>query len=479
MRGSSLKLVGNIIIAFILLSFSGCHNDDKKGITNLSYKLSVQASNTSVLINQYSAKRYIKLGGYMGSVTVNSDSLTAKTPRIIIDSSYSKFSKPYDYQNDSVLVDRLSLPGLNFYPTKNVPTQYLTNNRPHFFSFTGLRARDVMITVDSASEVHFTASNINNIIVYSVIQPNLNSDTAAIKMSNGLKLHDDDYSSGLDSLGQAILDTIKGANVFLKNIEVGELQLYKVKKLTLSDCYISGNSKISADMIDTIELDNVTFANSTTVLDLGNILYWYKDPIFLKLNNVEASQLKFNYQYIRYIPDPRSDFQGHYYSEAKQNFTKIIAAQRKSHNDNATIVASTDSIRLENNRYYGGEELNMLEEWWNYFGFFKPQVLVSIAEAFGVVLLINFILFGYLVDAYDMSEFYLARQFTYGQKNYFLKLANRFFLCLFYSGYLFFGLRLEITKLKLNNLFIVGWITIQYLIGIVSLGYIANLVISK
>jgi hypothetical protein len=231
--------------------------------------------------------------------------------------------------------------------------------------------------------------------------------------------------------------------------------------------------------VDTLELNDIVFKDTSSFLNFAKIRGDNPRRLVVMLRHTDVKHLEFKYEDIQYIPPYGADTKGEPYVEAKQYFAEIIRSQKLLHNENGAILAETDSIRLENSRYYFGGVASAVESWWNFFGFYKPQVIVSILEVFSVVFFINLLFFRKILATYDVSDFSKAREKFIDTKKWFLRNAYNFILCIIYTGYLFFGLRFETGKLKFTNLALLIWVTIQYAVGIVCLAYLANLIIAK
>lgn len=122
-----------------------------------------------------------------------------------------------------------------------------------------------------------------------------------------------------------------------------------------------------------------------------------------------------------------------------------------------------------------------LSKWWWNFGYDKPFIIIGAFEIMLIIFLINLCFYQKLLyRGYAVAEFIAADQrltAKFGKRR--IRWIFIPLYCLLYTNYIFWGLKLDIEKIKLNNLGLVIWIFAQYLIGIFCLAWIANFIITK
>ena len=189
---------------------------------------------------------------------------------------------------------------------------------------------------------------------------------------------------------------------------------------------------------------------------------------------MDATKLDLDYRFFNFCYEDNDNY---FYVEGK--FKEIIESQRINNNQEGAIDASIDSAKFEDQQHFLTYLFIPVKSWWNNYGYDKGKVITSSLELFGIVWFINLILFRKILDIYTYGEISKEQK---GSSRFRSKVKRQLYLsllCLIYSGYLFFGLKFEINKLKLKSLWLAFWVIGQYVVGIICLAYIANLVITR
>ncbi|PSL48282.1 hypothetical protein CLV51_1021149 [Chitinophaga niastensis] len=85
-----------------------------------------------------------------------------------------------------------------------------------------------------------------------------------------------------------------------------------------------------------------------------------------------------------------------------------------------------------------------------------------------------------IYEGYNLEQFKDAEEELVGsQRNARRKKVSKFLNCLMFTGFIFWGLKLDPEKIRVANLPLSFWIILQYIIGLICLGYIANVIIAK
>ena len=128
--------------------------------------------------------------------------------------------------------------------------------------------------------------------------------------------------------------------------------------------------------------------------------------------------------------------------------------------------------------------LNYLDEnWWGY-GYDKMLIIRNTFLIFILFSIINCIFFGWITNIYEMPYIKnLAAVIT--AKNVILQRIKTLPIAFFYTGLIFFGLKFSTENLRYKEN-LIGWrffnlvyFFVIYLGGLVCLGYMANLILSK
>ena len=266
--------------------------------------------------------------------------------------------------------------------------------------------------------------------------------------------------------------------------KLGVIEPGNTKTMSVSVCYVS-NSKIDCYGVDKLQLDAIYFKDSkeklilksyyTTIIK-GNFVLpsdiSLNHHTLLFLRDFDAKRLDLDYQFFKYIPDNE-------YLKTVKNFGEIIAFQKANSYQEGFRSAHIDSAEFEDKQHFVTTIFIPIKIWWNNYGLDKVKVVNSTLELFIGIWIINSIFFRKLLVVYSFSEIKVEKEISNLSRNKFKQLLFGLYLSLLYSGYLFFGLKFDINKLKIKHVVAVVWIISQYVAGIVSLGFIANLIITR
>jgi hypothetical protein len=223
-----------------------------------------------------------------------------------------------------------------------------------------------------------------------------------------------------------------------------------------------------------IYLTAITFLNDAT-LDLMSLEDNTVNKLtLLKLSIYDIPKVKFNYAHFKWVFDKNDSRE-----RIEETYKLLINEQNKYGFNDGAEKADIEFQQFEN-KYAGtwGAFKNWLLPWWNYFGYKKENIFGIAAWAFLGVFSINlFMLIPLIKKGYPLSGFTEAID-KLAQRNLFLKVLLYPTYCLYFTTIVFWGLKLDIDKVRVGNGFAL-WIFTQYIIGLVLLAFIANVVVGK
>jgi hypothetical protein len=267
--------------------------------------------------------------------------------------------------------------------------------------------------------------------------------------------------------------------------ELGLIRLWTTcKKLVIKDCLVSSSSilGITSHRPDTLVLDHVWFSgNGLLTVDQGVYSVGGAKTV-LVLENTDVSRIKLDYSDFFYQPYFKASHnkkkQDWSYSKAKQNFLALIEGQKASFNEAGMTAASADFARFEDQKNGLTRFFSPFKRWWNNYGFDKVKVIYSILSMFLGIVVFNALFFRSIVAVYKISSIDTARARLISGSRSFNTSISRFILVCFYSGYVFFGLKLDVSKLELKSYWLAIMIILEYTAGIISMAYLANLILA-
>lgn len=127
------------------------------------------------------------------------------------------------------------------------------------------------------------------------------------------------------------------------------------------------------------------------------------------------------------------------------------------------------------------EGLSWIKENWNNFGYDNTLVFMNSVLVMLFFFLVNLFFYPAMLNkGYSLKQFIEADKLARKKnKNIWLTEIRNIVNCFLYTFFIFFGLKLDIEKLKVSNIGYSILIFIQYVIGIICLGYIANIILQS
>ena len=235
---------------------------------------------------------------------------------------------------------------------------------------------------------------------------------------------------------------------------------------------------------DTLDFQKVKTAQiidlTYTVFDNTNAANGQK--CFIDLREAPVEKFKFTYDNFRvFKPDTVPD---------KLNFQRLTSVYEKllkNFKDNGytssyqTLDREYQDFKSKLNPNHGWSErqgsllLNFLNEWWHDYGYRKGRIWRHTAMFLMVFTLLNWLLLPYLINkVYEIEQIKVTLP-----EDIKLFKFKRFVLSFFYTAIIFFGLKVSIEQFNFDRHWGVTYIFLQYIIGLICVGYLVNFIISS
>jgi hypothetical protein len=347
--------------------------------------------------------------------------------------------------------------------------RFVTFRPMYSLSLNHISADALAILSDTLSLCILTGSSFNTIDISS--RP-IGSGLFKLKgRIDSLKLPEFSLNENYWDLGRATRKRKEYVSLSYKNVQ--NVNINRCFDLYVNNSVFSSNTEISCSETDTVRMDSVDL--------VGQVLLKNKQlkKVVLALQHVNCSQLDIDYTsftYDPYITDIKD--KRYWIADVEDNFKGIIRRQRLKKNPLGVEEATIDSAVFEDEQHIFGDAVVFIKRRWNNYGFDKEQVVGSSLELFCIFAVINFFWFGLMLQEYEISYIKVARKESFNFKKY-RGIPYRILLSLLYSGFIFYGLRFDFSNLRINKIGLSVFLIAQYVLGIISLAYIANLIITK
>jgi hypothetical protein len=390
-----------------------------------------------------------------GNVTKSDYRYFDKTPIAYIDSNFDASFSDVPYDTDSPLLFCYDLAALcpNYLTTlfSYVQIGYVryndVNNLYHVFE--GGYIRKYNVYTSSIKVISFVHTKCDQVI--------FNSDTFVNSQIHG-----------------AFAENISFSRCKFGDQGVMFVDCYQPMKIELIDCAFvaSGNP---------IDLTSMSTARSFAPLDPR--LGFVKKPCELLIKNTDVDKINFNYVDFKLSWDGIGrEERGAMYIKILERFKK--GGQLESYKN--LDIEYKQFLYLRDSTLLGAMK-NEIDKWWWDYGYDKTRVIENSFKIFGLVILLNLLLFRWLMEVYKPKNFEklearLNHKYKFRKNGLVLHKLHKIPAILAYSSYVFWGIKLDVSELKFEKwrwpwIFLI--LMIEYLAGIVCLAYIANLIITK
>ena len=259
----------------------------------------------------------------------------------------------------------------------------------------------------------------------------------------------------------------------------------EVKRISFFHCFIQGPSSIANMLLpESILLDHLSFEHPNSELDLTHFSVTDSNKIctlLLREMNDGISRIRLNYENFRLSFDSIANWQ------RERIYRQLLEEQQK---DGFTFGYEKLEKEYKQFKYMKDHTLlGRLENWidatWWDYGYDKFRVITNSIKIFLGFLLLNLFIYGNLIGVYQPEGFKEFDKDLRGRMGYLTQRKKlSFYLAripaiVVYSGYIFWGLKLDLKELKLRKPLFYGILLIEYIAGLVCLAYIANYIISK
>jgi|GEM_PF-2756385 len=267
-------------------------------------------------------------------------------------------------------------------------------------------------------------------------------------------------------------------SVTISNTRFGKLNdQLSCRELKITDCKIDSNSTIKA--IANCFLKNITGKGIIEFTgpdyDIGDI----KNQAILynfTLNDLDFNHIKFPEYNVNFVVDTAQKYpkQLKLYNQLIHHYQDIPEEKEKYD------IRYQKLLNKKGNHWL----VDFFEEQWNNYGYNKNLIFLNSLIIMMVFFLINLYLYpkiltdGYTIEEFKNADDKLIKDFNHHRSHWKKDLRNAFY-CFFYTGFIFWGFKLDIEKIKISNILISFWIIFQFSIGIVCLLNIANIIITK
>ena len=260
-------------------------------------------------------------------------------------------------------------------------------------------------------------------------------------------------------------------------LHVFETSFENLHSVLYSDSIALINAKFNQDNTRLIgkfvTLDQIDIKGTLT---LQRENYYYKDVNVstVVLKNLNLDQLMFPEYGMNFIVD------------TNQSYAIRLRLLNQLTTRFATVPEEKKKYDIQRLRLIDDYENNWLSGFiaknWNNYGYDKSLIFRNAIILMLFFYLINLMFYrkllfnGYVIEEFSAADYKLSSN---GKLPWWKIAVLRGIYCFFYTCFIFWGLKLSVEKIKVTNLALSAWILLQYIVGIICLGYIANIIITK
>jgi hypothetical protein len=228
-------------------------------------------------------------------------------------------------------------------------------------------------------------------------------------------------------------------------------------------------------MADTIIMDEVDFGQLKGSFDISEA----QDPVVIKLKHTDITKIKFSFSTTQFELSKEQSFETR--SFQYQHLLKLcqeggFTAQYEHYDKQFRELKY-----LQSNRPY----LNALNKYWWDYGYDKGRVIYISVVLYFLFFLLNYLLLKQIRNVYwpekfqDYDAILAQRNMLESRLRRFKNRIDHALAVALYTGYIFWGIKLDLKDIQLKNRWIVLLIIGQYITGIICLAYIANFIITE
>lgn len=265
-----------------------------------------------------------------------------------------------------------------------------------------------------------------------------------------------------------------------------------VSTMIFSDTYLGRKVDIQEGVIEDLKIDGVSSAGDINIsphkmlslttanlskingsINLAGFTAADSEKCLLKIHKVDLDKLIFDYTNFKLAVDTVNKgemialYEYLLRNQEANKYTFGYAKAKIEYND----------YKL---KYFPTIQDRFSKIWWNY-GYNKELIFKWTAKFFLLFFAINLLLFHYLNDKIYVLEKLKARMILESWKKvkWYRFLWYRFWLSFIYSCIIFFGIKLDVDKMKFTNIFLAMYIYTFYALGLVCLVFIGNYFLFK
>lgn len=255
-----------------------------------------------------------------------------------------------------------------------------------------------------------------------------------------------------------------------------------VRTLSLANSSINGEFRMDKFVLpDTIDLSNVDMSNAEGNIDLTN--YRPTDKICLiNLYGTDVSRIRLDYRNFKLFFLPNDDSKEKQDEVIESIFVKLLEGFKNRGMEWSYRMLDVDYREYLHTRNGSllGRVANWIDKHWWYYGYDKSKVLWNSLGFFSFCCLVNMLYWKkWIFSVYRIDNLEVMARNIGNNWPSLLKYLGYFVVMIISTGFVFWGIRLEVTKLRFQeSIGISIMILIQHVIGIVCLAFIANLIAS-
>jgi hypothetical protein len=240
-----------------------------------------------------------------------------------------------------------------------------------------------------------------------------------------------------------------------------------ISSITFRQCTFGPNLHTLSVRADTVKFEDCPNMSTELTLDIRPV----RNTCWIKLVNARIADRKFNYNPSYHLAFDSTSNKDDFASAYEYLLAKFKAEGKNDSYERVDIEYQQEKA-IRGSRW--DKVFNWLDDnWWNY-GYSKLEVIKWTGWFILIFFVLNSLLWKQMQELYRIDQDHSFIDRNENPAHYFLQKYVRILL---YTCYIFFSVKINLSRLKVTNLFLVFYFFLQFTLGLWCLFFIVNAIL--